>query len=77
MEPKNHNSNVMLGAPPGWDKEKDGECLALPVNRQPGQFTSYWQPSPEDIARICAGGHVRLTIYSDVHPPVWLDTERE
>lgn len=72
----------LLGPPPGWDNERDGDCGALPVRIEqnargwPATFTSYWRPSADDLAALNSGAHVRLTIVGHVHPPVAVSVER-
>lgn len=62
----------VLGAPPDWKPEEQGECLGLPVaiDQAEGSFTSCWTLEPEDVARICAGGKIYLTVLGAAHPPV-------
>ena len=62
--------DVVLGAPPGWDAEKHGECGGLPVKRVDGSYLSLWKPSEKDIEALMAGGRIVLSVFSDVHPPV-------
>lgn len=68
------NQTTLLGPPPGTPR---GECGSLPVliHRENTQasFQSFWKPSPEDLAALSAGGHIRLTIHGIGHPPVWID----
>ncbi len=57
-----------------------GECGALPVfiherGTERQIFTSYWKPSAEDLAKLNAGEHVRLDVWS-LHPPVWLSVDK-
>lgn len=35
---------------------------------------SWWEPTPEELAELNAGGCVRLTVVGQVHPPVAVDT---
>lgn len=72
MTPFHHPSaNVVLVAPEGWD---EGDCDDLRVHQADGVMSSFWRPSwPERLA-ILLGRPVRLAIVSDLHPPVWLDT---
>ena len=35
-------------------------------------FASFWQPTPDEIKRICEGRPVCVTIFSPMHPPVML-----
>ncbi|XAI95942.1 hypothetical protein [Microcystis phage Mwe-JY26] len=60
-------ANVVLKAPPGSEEH----CGDLPAFRsEAGTFTSFWQPSVEEIAEIVAGKPIALTIMSSTHPPV-------
>lgn len=66
----------VLGAPTAWDVEKDGECGNLPVeidNRGTHlAITSAWEPTPEELCELIAGGRVFLTVLSTQQPPVML-----
>lgn len=64
---------TLLGPPPGT---KRGACGALPVHIAEWGICSYWKPSPEDLALLNNGAHVRLTVHSRIHPPVSLQVER-
>jgi hypothetical protein len=70
-------TNASLGAPPNWDPAVDGECVALPVQIDPGQgcFHSWWRPSQDDLERLLNGGAVRLTVFGGSHPPVALNAD--
>lgn len=39
------------------------------------QMTSVWEPTPEELAMLNAGGAVRLTILGSGHPPVMLSAQ--
>lgn len=60
----------VLGAPAGWDVERDGFCAGLAVRDCDGHMVSSWQPSLEEIARIVAGAPVHLFVVGSAHPPV-------
>jgi hypothetical protein len=64
-----------LGAPKGWDSEKDGDCHHLAV-RLVGEniFESAWEPTPDELAALNAGGTVILSIVGG-QPPVMLSVE--
>lgn len=64
-----------LHPPTGWDNDRDGECVPLPVCIKNGAMHSYWQPSEKEIAAIVQGHPVRLSIFTHQHPPVMLDIE--
>ncbi len=38
-------------------------------------MTSVWEPTPNELAQLNAGGAVRLTILGSCHPPVMLTTQ--
>jgi len=56
---------------------KGAGCEDLPAVRDAAQnqWFTYWEPSEEDRRRIAQGGHVRLCLRGDRHPPVSIDTE--
>lgn len=66
-----------LGAPSDM---QDGSCDALPVMYQTtehGQFAvSFWQPEPDDLAELLAGGGINLWVRAPgrQHPVVALGT---
>jgi hypothetical protein len=68
----------VLEAPGGYDHEKDGECVGLPVRfERDGEgrifaVSSMWKPTPEQLATLNAGGAVQLTCWGG-QPPVMLD----
>lgn len=67
--------SLLLGPPPGTPR---GECGALPVLIEEGgtfgrTYCSYWKPSAEELAALVAGGHVRLRVRGNGHPPVSVD----
>jgi len=64
-----------LGAPQGWDPDKDGTCGGLPIRDEPhspgvNRMVSSWLPTPEEIALIQAGAPIHLLIVGSAHPPV-------
>jgi hypothetical protein len=65
-----------LGAPAGWDKDKDGPCGSLPIRDDShGAYpamVSAWFPTPEEIAHVVAGAPIHLTVIGAGHPPVSL-----
>jgi hypothetical protein len=63
-----------LGAPKGWDKDKDGNCGHLWVRVAGNVFTSAWEPTPGELQALNEGGSVRLSIVGG-QPPVMLDIE--
>lgn len=63
-----------MGAPEGWDPEKDGECGHLAVRQVGNVFWSLWEPTPGEIELIKQGGSVLLGIVGG-QPPVMLAVE--
>ena len=65
----------VLGAPRGWNPEKDGPCGGLPILETltaHGQkcMVSAWIPTPEELERLNAGAAIELCVMGIVHPPV-------
>ncbi|MDB5990056.1 MAG: hypothetical protein JWQ10_1459 [Herbaspirillum sp.] len=75
---KTEHTNVVLGAPTGWDEQRDGKCIGLPVHLDPAQgvMYSFWQPTEVDIANILAGVPIRLSVFGRAHPPVAIAVTR-
>lgn len=66
-----------LGAPAGWEPEKDGHCAHLAIRDEPhspgvNRMTSAWLPTPDELSRIAAGAPIYLVILGVSHPPVAL-----
>lgn len=62
-----------LGAPSGWDPERDGPCGHLAIRDDPGPYmVSRWEPTPDELRLLNQGGSVELTVVGGVHPPVAL-----
>jgi hypothetical protein len=81
VNPVEFEGQTTLLAPPAGTPR--GECGALPVRIVPvpgstygGHILSYWRPTPEELAELNAGAHVRLAVHGGGHPPVWIDVER-
>lgn len=53
---------VLVGCPDGIPN-----CEPLPVVQRDGECTSFWQPDPEDLAVLNAGGSIMLT-FPGAHP---------
>lgn len=64
-----------LGAPQGWEPERDGPCTHLAIadvvadNGLP-LMISAWEPTPAELAARNAGAKVHLQIVGAGHPPV-------
>lgn len=72
------NATAVFGVPQGWDKERDGSCVGLavrvtPFTRNP-YYESAWEPTPEELAMLLAGGSVILRVIG-VQPVVALYVE--
>lgn len=58
-----------LGAPPGWDPKRDGDCGMLWIrehgNPRAGQgfVESAWEITPDDIERLKEGRSLIVRIY--------------
>ena len=70
-----------LGAPRGWQPEKNGPCanLAVKAHGDPlagqGWCESAWEPTPEELAILNSGGRVILRV-AGWQPPVALYVEQ-
>lgn len=66
-----------LGAPPGWDHDKQGHCGHLAIRdvmtTAGPAMQSVWFPTPAEIERIKAGAPIYLTLIGMFHPPVAMD----
>lgn len=72
MEFVHHPSNnMLLGAPPSMP-----DCATLPatatIDGEAMIITSFWRPSPEELAALNNGGFAMLSVYGQHHPPVSL-----
>ncbi len=63
-----------LGAPASWDPERDGNCAHLWVRIVGNGCESAWEPTPEELAALNAGGSVVLRVIGG-QPPVALWVE--
>jgi len=69
--------DVVLGAPKGWDAEKEGECVGLPIMREGGACISCWELTDEERKAIANGGHLWLSVFSgETQPPVMMAVGR-
>lgn len=69
--------DIVLGAPAGWDAEKNGGCQGLPIMRDRGACVSLWEASPEERISIAGGANIWLTVVSgQTQPPVSLRVGR-
>lgn len=68
-------ATLYMGAPKGWQPEKDGNCVHLAVRVVEGNiFQSAWEPTPEELAMLNAGGSMVLSVVGG-QPPVMLSVE--
>lgn len=63
-----------LVAPKNWDPDEHGSCSGLWVRDEEGTVASAWEPTPAELAKLVAGGHVVLTIVGG-QPAVALGVE--
>ncbi len=63
-----------LGKPNDWDAEENGDCVHLLVRIEDGCVCSAWEPTPDELAMLNAGGSVILSIVGG-QPPVMLSVE--
>jgi hypothetical protein len=67
-----------LGAPPDWDGDIS-KCNVLPIRdviTEHGPFmVSSWEPTPDEMAAINAGGSIQLWISGTGHPVVSLTVD--
>lgn len=68
-------ATLYMGAPKDWQLEKDGNCAHLAVRVVEGNiFQSAWEPTPEELAMLNAGGSMVLSVVGG-QPPVMLSVE--
>lgn len=71
-------ANNVLGPPKGWDPSRNGPCghLHVRVSAAGGALRceSAWEPTPEELRILNAGGHVILSVVGG-QPPVALYVE--
>lgn len=74
MRPTQHiTCNAVLQAPPGVSHE---ECVPVPITRvhytPQDQYTvsTFWQPSPEEVALLVSGGVVKVEVWGITMPPL-------
>lgn len=64
-----------LTAPAGWDEKTQGQCSRLHIRVTPdGVCESAWEPTPDELLALNAGGSVVLRILGG-QPPVMLYVE--
>jgi hypothetical protein len=65
-----------LGAPRGWEPDKDGDCSHLAILDVPSDnggssvMISAWEPTPAELLAMQNGAPVYLQIVGTAHPPV-------
>lgn len=64
------------GAPANWTKETMGECGGLPAKISETSagpmWESAWEPTPEELMMLNAGGTIHLFVGAHPHPVVML-----
>ena len=69
-------ADTILGAPPGWDKEKHGPCEGLPIMRRDGVCISCWKLTWREKLKVIFGGYVFCHVASgETQPPIALVAE--
>lgn len=68
------NATHYMGAPKGWEPERDGRCSHLAVRVVGNVYESAWEPTPDELAALNAGGSVLLRVVGG-QPPVMLLVE--
>lgn len=70
-----------LGAPANWDAERNGPCSGLAIadvavdlgdGRQGNIMFSAWEPTPDELRLLNAGGQLVLGVHGTGHPPIQL-----
>ncbi len=69
-----HTTRSLI-SPAGWDINRYGLCVELPISDQDGIMYSYWQPTFRQKLLILFGQCIRLSVIGTTHPPVAIDTE--
>jgi hypothetical protein len=76
-----HGTTHTFTAPKDWDETRSGKCRPLHVRVIPQEggalVQSAWEPTPEELRMLNAGGSIVLTLIGaqppvnlEVHPPV-------
>lgn len=72
------STNMILGPPADMPN-----CEKLPatmtLNEETGErtITTFWKPTPEELALLNANGVIALWVWGGVHMPVWLSVEKQ
>lgn len=67
-----------LGAPPGWDVDRDGPCDGLPIYRDGDAVLSCWKMSWKERLSALVFGRAWLWVHSgQTQPPVSLEATRD
>lgn len=69
-------ANVLMAPPPNWDETRDGACIRLWVRYDYDTHVvqSAWEPTPDELRCLNAGGSVILSVVGG-QPPVMLYVE--
>jgi hypothetical protein len=75
MQPiKTKHTNLVLGAPQGWDALAHGPCIGLPVLMTEDPYIySWWRLTWCERFAALIGRPIRLCIVGGAHPPVSLE----
>lgn len=67
-----------LGAPPDWRPDEHGSCTHLSIadidTTAGPAMQSIFEPTPQELADLVAGGRIVLTVVGRIHPPIQLST---
>lgn len=80
MQPlKTKFTNIDLAKPRDWNEETQGQCGSLPAHFDPEKtvFTSFWQPTEEELEILNSGGAVQLCVHGSGHPAVGLEATKQ
>lgn len=72
MKFSHHPSNNMLLGPPPTMPECDTLPATATIDGESMIISSFWLPSPEELAALNKGGFVMLSVHGQHHPPVSL-----
>lgn len=77
MKPVNTQyTTTILNAPDGWDTNRHGTCIGLPVLETEDPYLySWWELSFKERIKILFGWRVRLCVVGRTHPPVALHVD--
>jgi hypothetical protein len=66
-------TTTILGVPPNWNAELDGECVGLPVHISSDPYVySWWRLTLRERLLLFVGRPIQLCIVGRTHAPVSL-----